>query len=460
MQHHNWAHMKLHLVSCLKKNRNHRLIISCWTCHKDIPFYQFISHIDTEHQRGEKMGRKSRHNSFQHSTSMLMDENITITSSQNELYYEAQGEESTDTFTSSTSDSFSSVLSNADFDSTDTSVRSFPSIDSENEAGNYDSDMSEASFELLVDVETDGILPQIQNDKEFQAIFQFYQQIRKMHVTNAQYVSLIQTEVIQSSKFYHMLPKTLPTFTRYIGTKLGTLIVRREATIAKDKVSYLLISDVIRLWLLSPSIKKQLIQCNKENTLPYVDNMDLLKEKHNECDQSNIFTEMWSGKKWYEILIETYNSWQPSYSKIRTKQNITPLFLHIILFNDEFGWMGVGKGELKQIVYIVTAGEFNHGQRKSKKIINIPILLAKAKHDRENSHLLQQLFTEDINDLSKGKIFNVLGDVYFVVAMVHAIVGDLPARKSIVGMTSSVTSTLPCHSCKVFAKDFKNKRTV
>jgi hypothetical protein len=98
--------------------------------------------------------------------------------------------------------------------------------------------------------------------------------------------------------------------------------------------------------------------------------------------------------------------------------------------------------------------------RKSKTIINVPILLAKAKHDGENSHLLQQLFTEDINDLFKGKMFNVLGEVYFVVAMVHAILGDLPAQMSIVGMTSSVTSTLPCHSCKVFAKDFKKKRTV
>jgi hypothetical protein len=206
-------------------------------------------------------------------------------------------------------------------------------------------------------------------------------------------------------------------------------------------------------------IKKQLIKCNEENTLPYVDSVELLKSRRHECESSNLYTEMWCGRKWYDILIDSYHNWYENYSKVKSKPNVTSLFIHVVLFNDEFGWMGVGKGELKQIVYIVTAGEFNHGQRKSKNIINIPILLAKAKHDRENSHLLQQLFTEDINNLSRGEMFNILGEQYFVVALIHAIVGDLPARKSIVGMTSSVTSTLPCHFCKVFAKDFKKKRT-
>jgi hypothetical protein len=131
-----------------------------------------------------------------------------------------------------------------------------------------------------------------------------------------------------------------------------------------------------------------------------------------------------------------------------------------IFFNDEFGWMGVGKSNLKQIVYIITAGEFEHGQRKSKKLVNFPILLSKAENQRDYPHELLQIFTDDLIKLSQGQLFDIMGEMFFVVALTHAIVGDLPARKSIIGMKSSVSSSVPCHFCKTFSSDFKSTITI
>jgi hypothetical protein len=58
-----------------------------------------------------------------------------------------------------------------------------------------------------------------------------------------------------------------------------------------------------------------------------------------------------------------------------------------------------------------------------------------------------------LKELATGKIFRILNENFLVVALIHAIIGDIPARKSLVGMKESVSCTYPCHFCKVPSLD-------
>jgi hypothetical protein len=236
------------------------------------------------------------------------------------------------------------------------------------------------------------------------------------------------------------------------------LIPKRYKEIGKDKIPYISISDVLTFWLFSPSMRDQLLKCTHKETLPFLSSFALLERKCNEVAGQNKYFEFWTGFECYKSLIKSYHLWHSNYIQA-LNENIPIIFVHLIFYNDEFGWMGTGKSELKQVMYALTAGEFNHGQRKSKNIVNLPILLAKAKYNRECPHTLLEIFTEELKELACGKRFSILQDNFFVVALVHAIVGDIPARKSVVGMKESVASTLPCHFCKISSVDMTKKIT-
>jgi hypothetical protein len=314
------------------------------------------------------------------------------------------------------------------------------------ENGNEDEMFSSTEEELK------NLLSQIENDENFKVLLEFYNQIQQMHTTHEQYVNLLQTRVLKSSAYYQYLPKSLSGLNNYISRKCESLIPKRYKEIGQDKIPYISICDAITLWLFSPSIRDQLLMCTQKYTTPFLSSLSILESKCNDSRNSNSYSEFWTGSEWYNILLKSFNLWHSNYVQA-CNENIQVIFLHLIFYNDEFGWMGTGKSELKQIMYALTAGEFNHGQRKSKSIVNLPILLSKAKYNRESPQILLGIFTDELKELSIGKKFSILQDDFFVIALVHAIVGDIPARKSLVGMKESVSSTLPCHFCKVSSVD-------
>ena len=149
-----------------------------------------------------------------------------------------------------------------------------------------------------------------------------------------------------------------------------------------------------------------------------------------------------------------FDLWSPEVTRCRQEEpELKIVFIHIMLHNDEYGWMGTAKKERKQTAFSISAGEFSRFTRKETRgFSNFCVLLS-------NSNVLEQeggwnnllsLFTEDLIELSRGVLINGSdGSRCLVFAYVTHIVGDIPARKRVIGLNKTVNCDLPCHFCEV-----------
>jgi hypothetical protein len=122
-------------------------------------------------------------------------------------------------------------------------------------------------------------------------------------------------------------------------------------------------------------------------------------------------------------------------------------FLRLLLHNDEFGWLGGGKRNKKQLLMLLTAGEFASSVRGSNLVSNFPMLISNGKFWASSRAMLIDIFSEDIMKLAQGVLYEVGGRSVIVFAFIHGFLGDIPARKGIVGLSPSVNNAKPCPVC-------------
>ena len=153
-------------------------------------------------------------------------------------------------------------------------------------------------------------------------------------------------------------------------------------------------------------------------------------------------------------MLRTCSHWENRY--INRKSNTSALFLHLGFYNDDFGWMGSGQKERKQTVLIITCYEISRGTRgrpKSLACFPISIFPTKLTYNLGPDKILE-LFTVDITALISGIEFVFRGQSFLVIGILWMILGDVPARKEIVGMSKSSINSRCCHVCEVELDQF------
>lgn len=160
---------------------------------------------------------------------------------------------------------------------------------------------------------------------------------------------------------------------------------------------------------------------------------------------------------WMKILQRTLRLWKPKYmSNSLEPMPRTVVFLHLGIHIDEYGWKGTAKNELKQTVMNLVSLETARGLRASPKSLAVlPILLTPSAAIKQNSlDKFLQLYSHELEQFSKGITMTIAGTDYLVFAFIWTCIGDLPARKEMVGLSKSVVVSSPCPSCTTKLKDF------
>ncbi|KAJ3308827.1 hypothetical protein HDU76_003802, partial [Blyttiomyces sp. JEL0837] len=240
---------------------------------------------------------------------------------------------------------------------------------------------------------------------------------------------------------------------------LNYITRRRDRAGVNHHVPCTTLEQGIVMWFLSPTIRNDIISRNAKYSLPYVtatNPRQALRERVQECQQK--FDEIGiedpgDGSEWPSILLNTMDFWSPA---LTTKPDAIPIFLHLGLYNDEFGWKGTAKKDKKQTNLAMSAYEISRGIRANPNGgAIIPILLTDSNAIKDHGvDFILDPFTSELEKLAKGVDFVIEGARYRIFAFVWTFVGDIPARKSIVGLNPSVNIAASCHVCSTRQGDF------
>lgn len=264
------------------------------------------------------------------------------------------------------------------------------------------------------------------------------------------------------SVFPPNLPKTLPLLRRKIE---NSLITKSTSALnvqtfsnggSKKQIPYLELTSVICHWLSTPSLHRSIININNTYTLPFVTTMDALnteiRKRYTRISAGNLC----NGTAWLQILADTFTLWNPRMSIYKNSSEV--VFLHLLHHNDEYGWKGTAKNDRKSTVWLVSCGEIERILRNDLSThATLPLLLTSSNEYKDvGVSGLWEIYKAESQELSKGKVFLINGIQYFVVALMSNLLGDIPARKEIFGLSSSANLQMPCHSCTIKLSDMKN----
>ncbi|KAI8834513.1 hypothetical protein BC829DRAFT_448395 [Chytridium lagenaria] len=319
----------------------------------------------------------------------------------------------------------------------------------DNGSDNEEFDQADDDMDIAVDESMDvkTVWDSIKSNQEIQNLVTLYIMVTESKLTHKAYHAMINLPYFKETAL-KLPPKRLQNLIAKINRLPDA--VNSNVTAQQHCVPYLPISTVVRFWLSSPVLRQEIVNVNNTSTLPYLTTDQTLRDRIYEMEQNegSVIHHVWDGCDWLGLLERTSSLWRVSFDR-GIRKGFRPLFLHLYFYNDEFGWKGLGKQDLKHLVFMVTAGEMGREFRgRPKSLAVLPIMLCKSKsRDFAGSDALLELFTPDLQELSTGKLFEIEGIKYLVFAYVWIIVGDIPARKEICGLSPSVHAQQPCHLC-------------
>ncbi|TPX48572.1 hypothetical protein CcCBS67573_g10197 [Chytriomyces confervae] len=265
-------------------------------------------------------------------------------------------------------------------------------------------------------------------------------------------------------------PATLQTLIRRVFQHVAKFLPLRtmlvDAGTKQHLTPHISITSCISIWLMSPPILLSIKQSNQSFTLPHISITDteaVLLARIKECETlaGNVGIERAEEcTEYYDILLRTISLWLPKYKKnasadISTRR--TPIFLRKIIYNDGFGWMGRVKDTQGQWIFAITAADISRGIRSSPTSNGVlPLMLTASLATKTaggfDMHLSR--FSEELESFSKGVEMSFGNESFLVFGFVYAFVGDTPARKTILGLYSSVSQRTPCPVCETPHSDF------
>ncbi len=126
-----------------------------------------------------------------------------------------------------------------------------------------------------------------------------------------------------------------------------------------------------------------------------------------------------------DILNRTWDDWNPKYYNYKNDIDIEIVFIHLMLYNDDFGWLGNGKAQRKQTNVLLTPIQLVAKARQNEKDIgSIVLMLAPTNAlNHFGFDVLLKLHTMDIRNLAFGEFFEISGKRYLVFAFVPFING-------------------------------------
>ncbi|KAJ3244066.1 hypothetical protein HDU77_010074 [Chytriomyces hyalinus] len=150
------------------------------------------------------------------------------------------------------------------------------------------------------------------------------------------------------------------------------------------------------------------------------------------------------------LIYRTASLWKPAFVSNATlphHQQRQVLFVHMSMWQDDFGWMGTVSEKKGQTLIVVSAG--NRGIRSSPTgLANIPVMLTSSAVVKTGGiNAMCGIFSEELQELSRGFQVNVKGIKYLLFPFISSIIGDSPARFRALGLKTSVRNSVPCGQC-------------
>lgn len=259
------------------------------------------------------------------------------------------------------------------------------------------------------------------------------------------------------------LPSTLPKLKRAVeklllGKSFDSLNVRIFSYERHNlKIPYVGISSVICHWLSIESLQQSIIHTNNTFTLPFITSRYTLKNAIEERYLRESVGNLCDGTAWLKLLLDTFILWSSRVNEYKDTTQV--IFLHLLHHNDEYGWKGTAKNDRKSTVWLISCGEIERSLRNDlSTYATLPLLLCSSKEYKSvGVSRLLSIFDDELQELSKGKLFIINEKQFLVVAFLSNILGDIPARKEIFGLSSSANLQMPCHVCTIKLPEMRNQ---
>ncbi|ORY32066.1 hypothetical protein BCR33DRAFT_856690 [Rhizoclosmatium globosum] len=322
---------------------------------------------------------------------------------------------------------------------------------------------------LLVRLKTDSLLCNK---------FTLFLQCMQQKWTHQGYSNLVNTRwsIIQLGNRCYSLselagfPQTLQTLTNQIFKLIGSFLpmesFETEVHHKPETVPYMSLKTAVLIWLSSPGIAASIQKSNLLNVLPNiscVNTAQILKDRMKEYETRPEDYGIESAETSVEflgVLLRTMDQWLPAYAA----NNIKPphlkrkvRFLHLSMYQDDFGWMGTVNTKRGQTVFCLTAMEIERGIRaKTNGLGVLAIMLTKSAivKGKGGMNLLLGCYADELEEFIKGIEFTIGNETFLVFAVIYLYTGDIPARNRILGRTIAVNQRFACHTCETPTKEF------
>ncbi|KAJ3224855.1 hypothetical protein HDU81_008289 [Chytriomyces hyalinus] len=226
---------------------------------------------------------------------------------------------------------------------------------------------------------------------------------------------------------------------------------------------YLSFKTACLIWMTSPFVSQSISETNEKFILPYI---ELEQNNHlllNRIKKLRTYAETYgvntreTATEFLALIERTSSSWKPAYAanaRLPANQRKKALFIHIALWNDDFGWMGTVSETKGQTLIIASAG--SRGLRSSPlSLANLPLMLtASAGIKKGGLNKVLDIYSNELHNIAKGLEVSIDGQEFLLFPFISTVAGDSPARFRALGLSTSVINSVPCGQCLTPKKDF------